>query len=105
MVFTSLVSSATTDDCQSSALANRKPLWFNSVRFVSILYIMVQNGANYIMSKKKNINAITIRFSDEVYAWLVETAKREKRSLNAQVSLLVERAYEQAQPTPPAPGQ
>lgn len=49
------------------------------------------------MKENSKLSAITIRISPEVHAWLVEQAQKEKRSLNAQISLLLEHLYEQAQ--------
>lgn len=40
---------------------------------------------------------ITIRIAPEVHTWLVKQAQKEKRSLNAQIALVLERVYEQAQ--------
>ena len=45
--------------------------------------------------KESKPTAITIRIEPTIYEWIAEQAQKEKRSLNAQIALLLERAYEQ----------
>lgn len=40
-----------------------------------------------------NTKAITVRIPETVYVWLVEQAKKERRSLNAQIVLVLEDAH------------
>lgn len=48
------------------------------------------------MSETTKLKAITIRIPEEIHAWLARQAKRNRRSLNAQIILVMEQVYEQA---------
>lgn len=48
------------------------------------------------MDKITKSEAITIRIPAEVKAWLSELAKQNRRSLNTEISLILEKAHEQA---------
>jgi hypothetical protein len=54
------------------------------------------------MDKNKTSQAITVRFSMNVYEWLVVLAEQEKRSLNSQISYIVEQVYKDASRPNPA---
>ncbi len=51
-------------------------------------------------SDKPEPKALSIRLSDELSQWLSEKAKREHRSLNAQIAIELERAKQLDQPQP-----
>lgn len=52
------------------------------------------------MDKQKKLVPITIRMPEEIHAWLQSESEEQRRSLNAEIVLALEKFYKCRQPEP-----